>query len=74
LALAEIYDSGTHSDAARIGGAGLQIMREVVPFIAKGADGILNGKAPRAFQRPSAPGVPADLEEGPIPAIDGIVC
>ena len=37
LALGEIYDGGSHSDAARIGGVGLQIVRDwVVRFNAKG--------------------------------------
>ena len=49
LALAEIYDGGSRLDAARIGGVGLQIVRDwVVRFNAKGADGLLNGKAPGA--------------------------
>src|SRR6202023_3924740 len=49
LALAEIYDGGSRSDAARIGGVGVQIVRDwVVRFNAKGPDGLLNGKAPGA--------------------------
>jgi hypothetical protein len=47
LALAEIYDGGTRSDAARIGGVGLQIVRDwVLWFNAEGPDGLVNGKAP----------------------------
>ncbi|SEK05024.1 Winged helix-turn helix [Sphingobium sp. AP50] len=46
LALAEIYDGGSRSDAARIGGVTLQILRDrVVRFNAQGPDGLLNGKA-----------------------------
>jgi transposase len=46
LALAEIYVGGSRSDAARIGGVGLQIVRDwVLRFNAKGPDGFLNGKA-----------------------------
>src|SRR3984893_17454886 len=49
LALAEIYGGGSRSDAARIGGVGVQIVRDwVVRFNAKGPDGLLNGKAPGA--------------------------
>ena len=49
LALAEIYDGGSRSDAARIGGVGVQIVRDwIVRFNAKGPDGLLNGKAPGA--------------------------
>jgi Winged helix-turn helix len=47
LALAEIYDGGSRSDAARIGGVGLQIVRNwVLWFNAEGPDGLVNGKAP----------------------------
>ena len=50
LALAEIYDGGSRSDAARIGGVGVQIVRDwIVRFNAKGPDGLLNGKAPGAL-------------------------
>ena len=46
LALAEIYDGGSRPDAARIGGVGVQIVRDwVVRFNAKGPDGLLTGKA-----------------------------
>ena len=49
LALAEIYGGGSRSDAARIGGVGVQIVRDwVVRFNAKGPDGLLPGKAPGA--------------------------
>jgi transposase len=77
LALAEIYDSGSRSDAARIGGVGVQIVRDwVVRFNAKGVDGLLNGKAPGApsilnsHQRQALRQI---VEEGPIPAIHGVV-
>lgn len=47
LALAEIYDGGQRSDAARIGGVTLQIIRDwVIRFNASGPDGLLDGKAP----------------------------
>ena len=42
LALAEIYDGGTRTSAARIGGVGLQIVRDwVVRFNAPGPAGLL---------------------------------
>ena len=45
LALAEICDGASRSDAARIGGVGLQIVRDwVVRFNARGPDGLLDGK------------------------------
>jgi Winged helix-turn helix len=47
LALAEVYAGGSRSDAARIGGVGLQIVRDwVLRFNAEGPGGLLNGKAP----------------------------
>ena len=47
LALAEIYDGGRRGDAARIGGVGLQIVRDwVLRFNARGPDGLIDGKAP----------------------------
>ncbi|MCS0463747.1 helix-turn-helix domain-containing protein, partial [Rhizobium favelukesii] len=45
LALAEIYDGHSRSDAARIGGVTLQIVRDwVMRFNARGPSGLINGK------------------------------
>ena len=45
LALAAIYDGATRTEAAKIGGVGLQIIRDwVLRFNARGPDGLLNGK------------------------------
>jgi hypothetical protein len=42
LALAEIFDGGSRSDAARIGGVGLQTIHDwVLRFNAKGPEGIV---------------------------------
>ena len=47
LALAEIYDGGTRSDAARMSGVGLQVIRDwVLRFNADGPDGLIDRKAP----------------------------
>src|SRR3954454_2475654 len=47
LALAEIYDGGSRTKAARIGGVGLQTLRDwVVRFNARGPEGLIDGKAP----------------------------
>jgi hypothetical protein len=47
LALAEIYDGGNRSDAARIGDVTLQIIRDwVIRFNARGPASLLDGKAP----------------------------
>src|SRR4249919_1100259 len=44
LALAAIYDGATRTEAAMIGGAGLQIIRDwVLHFNERGPDGLLNG-------------------------------
>ena len=77
LALAEIYDGGSRSAAARIGGVGLQIVRDwVIRFNARGPDGLLDGKAPgprsrlNDTQRKALVDV---VERGPVPAIHGVV-
>jgi transposase len=77
LALAEIYDGGRRTDAARIGGVGLQIVRDwVLRFNAEGPDGLLDRKAPG--QRPKLDEAQRQaleelVEQGPIPAIHGVV-
>ena len=56
LALAEIYDGGSRSDAARIGDVGLQIVRDwVLRFNADGPDGLIDRKAPGPEPRLTAP-------------------
>ena len=52
LALAAIYDGGSRGDAARIGGVGLQIVRDwAVRFNAEGPPGLLDRKAPGPMPR-----------------------
>jgi hypothetical protein len=47
LALAVIVDGGSRTEAARVGGVGLQIVRDwVVRFNAEGPDGLIDRKAP----------------------------
>jgi transposase len=47
LALAATYDGTTRTEAAQIGGVGLQIIRDwVLRFNARGPDGLLDGKSP----------------------------
>ena len=77
LAVAEIYDGGTRTDAARIGGVGLQTVRDwVLRFNAHGPDGLIGGKAPGnrpkldAAQRKALAEIVAS---GPIPAVHGVV-
>ena len=77
LALAEIYDGGSRTAAARIGGVGLQIVRDwVVRFNARGPDGLLDGKAPGPRSRlgdVQRRALIEVVESGPIPAIHGVV-
>jgi transposase len=47
LALAAIYDGATRTEAAKIGGVGLRIIRGwVLRFKARGLDALVNGKSP----------------------------
>jgi transposase len=77
LALAAIYDGGSRSDAARIGGVGLQIVRDwVVRFNAQGPDGLIDRKAPGPSPRLNQGqrrALVAMVESGPTPAVHGVV-
>jgi transposase len=77
LALAEIYDDGSRSDAARIGGVGLQVIRDwVLRFNADGPNGLLDRKAPGPppkLNDAQRRALSAIVESGPIPAIHGVV-
>ena len=77
LALAEIYDGGRRTDAARIGGVGLQTVRDwVLAFNAEGPSGLVDGKAPGQPARLNAAQRQAlfeIVEAGPNPAIHGVV-
>lgn len=77
LALAAIYEGGSRSDAARIGGVGLQIVRDwVVRFNAAGPDGMIDRKAsgpsPR-LNEAQRQALAAAVERGPMPAVHGVV-
>jgi transposase len=77
LSLAEIYDGSKRTKAARIGGVGLQIVRDwVLRFNAHGPDGLIDGKA--TGKRPKLNDAQRQalarmVERGPIPAIHGVV-
>ena len=77
LAVAEIYDGGSRGDAARIGGVGLQTVRDwVVRFNAKGPDGLVDGKAPGnqpKLNDAQRQALARMIEDGPIPAVHGVV-
>jgi transposase len=77
LALAAIYDGAPRSEAARIGGVGLQTVRDwVLRFNACGPAGLVDRKPP------GPPAILSDahrrqlsemIEAGPIPAVHGVV-
>lgn len=77
LALTEIYDGGSRTAAARIGGVGLQIVRNwVVRFNVRGTAGLLDGKALRNRSRltdAQRRALADTVERGLIPAIHGVV-
>ena len=77
LALAAIYEGATRSEAAKIGGVGLQIIRDwVLRFNARGPDGLLDGKAPGQpckLNDAQRQAVARMIESGPIPAVHGVV-
>jgi len=77
LALAEIYDGGSRTKAARIGGVGLQTIRDwVVRFNARGPEGLIDGKAPGnacKLNNSQRQALAEMVESGPTPAIHGVV-
>ncbi len=77
LALAEIFDGGSRSDAARIGGVGLQTIRDwVLRFNAKGPEGLKDGKAPgqpSLLNDEHRRALAQKIEDGPNPAAGGVV-
>ena len=77
LALAAIYDGGKRKDAARNGDVGLQVVRDwVLRFNGKGPDGLIDCKAtgqPCKLNDDQRQALAALVEEGPIPAIHGVV-
>ena len=77
LALSAIYAGGSRSEAAALGGVGLQTVRDwVLAFNADGPEGLIGGKAPGARPRLNAEereALRALVEEGPTPAAHGVV-
>src|SRR4051794_33237700 len=77
LALAAIYDGATRTEAARIGGGTGQIVRGWgVKFNAPGAGGLVNRKPPgqpAKLTDAHRAALQAIIEQGPIPAIHGVV-
>jgi len=77
LALAAIYDGTTRTEAAKLGGDGLQIIRDwVLRFNARGPDGLRDGKSsgqPSKLSDAQRQAIARMIESGPIPAIHGVV-
>ncbi len=77
VALAEIYDGGRRTDAARLGDVGPQVIRDwVLRFNAQGPAGLIDGKAPgkpRKLNDVQRQALARIVESGPIPAIHGVV-
>jgi transposase len=77
LALAAIYEGATRTEAARIGGVTLQVVRDwVVKFNALGPEGLIDRKPPGQPSRLTdahRAALITRLDEGPIPAVHGVV-
>ena len=77
LALAAVYDGASRTEAARVGGVTLQIVRDwVVRFNAQGPGGLIDRKAPGQASRLNDThrvALAAVIESGPVPAIHGVV-
>ena len=77
LALAVIYDGGTRSEAAEVGGVGLQVIRDwVLRFNGEGPGGLIDRTAPgqpAKLDQAQRQALAAIVESGPIPAVHGVV-
>ena len=77
LALAAIYEGASRTEAARIGGVTVQIVRDwVVKFNAHGPEGLINRKPPGQPSKLTdahRAALQAIIEQGPIPAVHGVV-
>jgi transposase len=77
LALAVIYDGGSRTEAATIGGVTLQIVRDwVMKLNAGGPAGLIDGKAPgqpSKLQDGHRAALAHMIESGPTPAVHGVV-
>ena len=77
LAIAAVLDGASREDAAKAGGMDRQTLRDwVIRFNAKGPDGLVNipspGVPPKLDDRHKA-FLARIVDEGPIPAVDGVV-
>jgi transposase len=77
LALAAIYEGATRTQAAKIGGVTLQIIRDwALKFNARGPEGLIDRKAPGPQPRLNdnhRAALAAAIANGPIPSVHGVV-
>ena len=77
LALAVIYEGGSRTEAAEVGGVTLQVVRDwVLRFNAHGPEGLVDRKAPGQPSRLNdahRAALAAMVENGPIPAVHAVV-
>jgi transposase len=77
LALAAIYDGASRTEAARVGGVGLQIVRDwVMRFNAEGPTGLLDRKPPgkpSLLKLEQRAALAKAVEDGPKPELHGVV-
>ena len=77
LAVAAIYEGSSRTDAARLGGVGLQIIRDwVLRFNAEGPAGLVDRKAPGKtplMTDEQRAALARAVEAGPRPYLDGVV-
>jgi transposase len=77
LALAAIYDGGSRTQAAELGGVSLQVVRDwALRFNTHGPEGLIDRKAPGQPPRlkdEHRAALAAMVENGPIPAVHGVV-
>lgn len=77
LSLASIYDGGNRTEAARIGGVGLQVVRDwVLRFNGAGPAGLIDRKAPgksALLKEEHRSALAQAVEAGPTPWRDGVV-
>jgi len=77
LPLAAVYEGATRTEAAKIGGVTLQIIRDwVMKFNAHGPEGLIDRKPPGQAARLNGAhraALAAIIESGPTPAVHGVV-
>ena len=77
LALAAIYEGASRTEAARIGGVTLQIVRDwVLKFNAQGPEALIDRKPlgqPSRLTQEHRADLATLIESGPIPAVHGVV-